>query len=87
MQINKKLFKNTVTFVESIIYRYDEAKTTKSERGNQYVWKWTNVLILKDYLYLFGRGTDLKLSSYQRADQASQTDVEVNKCNAHSFCG
>ena len=36
MQINKKLFKNTVTFVESIIYRYDEAKTTKSERGNQY---------------------------------------------------
>ena len=87
MQINKKLFKNTVTFVESIIYRYDEAKTTKNERGNQYVWKWTNVLILKDYLYLFGRGTDLKLSSYQRADQAIETDVEVNKCTAHSFCG
>ena len=37
MQINKKLFKNIVTFVESIIYRYDEAKTTKNERGNQYV--------------------------------------------------
>lgn len=76
-----------MTFVESIIYRYDEAKTTKGERGNQYVLKWTNVLILKDYFYLFERGTDLKLCSYQRADQAFETDVEVNKCTAHSFCG
>ena len=43
--------------------------------------------MLKDYVYLFGRGTDLKLSCYQLADQSFETDVEVNKCTAHSFCG
>lgn len=28
-----------------------------------------NVLMLKDYVYLFGTSIDLKLSSYQRAEQ------------------
>ena len=70
MQISKRLFKNIVTFVESILYLYnDGGKKRKKERVARMYKNGQNVLMLKDYVYLFGISTDLKLSSYQRAEQ------------------
>ena len=66
----KRLFKNIVTFVESILYLYnDGGKNEKKKRVARIYKNGQNVLMLKDYVYLFGTSTDLKLSSYQRAEQ------------------
>lgn len=48
-----------------------------------------NVLMLKDYVYLFGTSTDLKLSSYQRAEQHLKLKQRfinaLHVCSAVSF--
>ena len=44
-------------------------KNEKKKRVARIYKNGQNVLMLKDYVYLFGTSTDLKLSSYQRAEQ------------------
>lgn len=44
-------------------------KNEKKKRVARMYKNGQNVLMLKDYVYLFGTSTDLKLSSYQRAEQ------------------
>ena len=54
MQISKRLFKNIVTFVESILYLYnDGGKNEKKKRVARMYKNGQNVLMLKDYVYFW----------------------------------